>query len=84
MVPNNSYPLFDVNVKDPYHFLLMLQTIMHVDVIDFYHFLSMLMSKMLVNVKIFDLNDPTHPEVLSKTILTMELIESVLQRGGKD
>jgi hypothetical protein len=59
LVPNNSSPLFNVNVIDPYHFLLMLQTIMLVDVIDPKHFLSMLQTKKLVDVKIFDLNTPT-------------------------
>ena len=33
---------------------------MLVDVIDPYHFLSMLQTKKLVDVKIFDLNTPTH------------------------
>ncbi len=55
MVPNNSSPLFNVNVTDPYHFLSMLQTIMHFYVPAPSHFLSMLQTIMLV-----DVIDPYH------------------------
>jgi len=55
LVPNNSSPLFNVDVIDPYHFLSMLQTIMHFYVPAPSHFLSMLQTIMLV-----DVIDPYH------------------------
>jgi hypothetical protein len=62
-VPNNSSSLFDVNVIDPYHFTLMVQTIMHLNVIDPYLF---------VYVKMFDLNDSTHIFAIN-ALLSLEI-----------